>query len=167
MAQCENFQEQKVKAHLQQDALLRCRASRIEIRPERGLPLQGNVVHDVALQKRLALPQNRINKNQSNQVFFENLEPKTPNRCQNDKQLLALNPGANRTCIFPQPHHSVVANTGRKREVSQIMLLQNKASIAGARHCQQVLSLSQNANQALLQQLQHATTHKTCIAEVF
>lgn len=46
-----------------------------------------------------------------------------------DKQLLALNPGANRTCIFPQmkdvnsqyPHHSVT-ETGRKREVAQIML---------------------------------------------
>ena len=50
----ENFQEHKVKARLQQDALLRCRPSRIEICPERGLPLQGNVVHDVALHKGLA-----------------------------------------------------------------------------------------------------------------
>ena len=74
----ENFQEHKVKARLQQDALLRCRASRIEICPERGLPLQGNVVHDVALQKGLALPQSISDENLEDQHVPTTPSPSFP-----------------------------------------------------------------------------------------
>lgn len=70
-------QSQSTEARLQQDALLRCRASRIEICPERGLPLQGNVVHDVAL-KGLALPQSISDENLEDQHVPTTPSPSFP-----------------------------------------------------------------------------------------